>query len=206
MRGVLHAIFVPISFIAGLALFAVAPTNEARIFGGAFAVSVLAMFAASANLHRRTWSDLGWWRARQLDMTAIYVIIAGSYTVFAGLGLSGGWRTALLATVWIATLVGITIRWLPIVPPFGLTTSLYILCGAMFLPAVPKLWTSIGSTATTMIIVGCLLYLVGGLLLGARVPNPIPDVFGYHEVWHVFVTVAVTIHYCAVAFVIFPNL
>jgi len=206
MRGMLHAACVPISILAGILLVIFAPTGTARIMGAIFALSVTGMFSASANLHRRTWTDEGWWRARQLDMTAIYLIIAGSYTPLVGLTMDDPWRSVLLLTVWSATAIGIGIRWLPIVPPFGMTTSLYIVVGAMFVPALPKLWEFPGPTGVYLIMAGCIVYLVGGLMLGARVPNPWPATFGYHEVWHVLVTVAVTLHYCVVAFVVFPKL
>lgn len=206
LRGVLHATFVPISIVAGILLVLFAPTNEARLLGGIFALTVTGMFAASANLHRRQWTDTGWWRARQLDMTAIYLIIAGSYTPLVGLTLDDPWRSTVLLVVWVATIIGIGIRWLPIVPPFGLTTSIYILVGAVFIPALPKLWDFPGPTGVYLIMAGCLVYLIGGLMLGARVPKLWPRLFGYHEVWHVLVTIAVTLHYCVVAFVIFPKL
>ena len=55
-----------------------------------------------------------------------------------------------------------------------------------------------------VLVVGGLLYTGGGIVLGLRRPDPWPDVFGYHEIWHACVAVAATLHYLVVAFAVMP--
>ena len=203
LRGWLHAVAAPISVLAGLLLAFLAPTTEARILSAAYSITVSIMFISSATFHRRQWSDAGWWRMRQVDQTAIYLLLGGSYTAIAGAALPDQ-RTTILAVVWLAILAGIALIWLPFNLPFGLTTGLYIVIGGVFLVWVRDIWNAVGAGGMSLVVAGLLLYFVGGLALGARVPNPIPNVFGYHEVWHVLVVGAAVCHWFAIVVGIFP--
>jgi len=202
----MHAWASPLSIVAGIVLVIVAPTTTAKILSGVYALAVIIMFTTSAVFHRLTWTDEGWWRMRQADQTAIYLMIAGSYTGIAGMVLTEPWRTRLLIAVWIGTAIGVAMVWLPFRVPFGLNTAVYVIIGALVILRLGDLARAIGPVGLTLILIGLFLYLIGGMALGARVPNPIPGVFGYHEVWHLLVTVSVVLHYCAVLFVIHPRL
>jgi len=206
MRGVMHAVASPISVVVGVVAVALAPTTTARILLGVYALAVSIMFTASAVFHRGTWTDEGWWKMRQVDQTAIYLMIAGSYTGFAGLALADPWRFRLILAVWIGALLGIAMIWLPFRVPFGLNTVVYFVVGGLVALRLGELADSIGGFGVSLILGGLLLYLVGSLALGARVPNPIPGVFGYHEVWHTLVTISVILHYIAVFAVLIPSL
>ena len=201
----MHSWASPISVVLGLIIVLSAPDTRSRIATIIFVLSVVTMFTVSASFHRRQWSDLGWWRMRQLDMTAIYLLIAGSYTGIVEPVMSEPWRTRLLLAVWLGAAAGIVIRWLPIVPPFGLTTAIYVVVGSVLIPALDELHEGVGTTGVVLILGGCLLYLFGALMLGARWPNPRPGVFGYHEVWHIWVTIAAFMHYAVSYFVVLPR-
>lgn len=206
MRGLMHMWCVPISIVVGIIVVAVAPTTLARIFGGIFALSVTAMFTASSVFHRGRWSESTWWRLRQVDQSAIYFLLAGSYTGIGGLVLEEPWRTRVLAAVWIGSLIGMLIVWLPFRVPFGLNTAVYMLLGAAILPRIGDVATAIGGLGLALICATLLLYSAGAICLGLRIPNPVPDVFGYHEVWHLLVIIAVICEYCTVLFTVFPTL
>ncbi len=197
-RGVLHSWSVPVAIVAGIAATLAAPGVVPRILVAIYGFSLVAMLSFSAVFHRVRWTDDSWWRMRQLDHTGIYLVIAGSFTGVAGLGLQGGARIGLLVAVWIIAAAGIAYRWLPIVPPFGLTTGLYVLLTALFVPFTPDLADALGRGGITLLIVSCLIYLVGALALGARVPDLAPRTFGYHEVWHVVVIVCSVLQYIVV--------
>jgi hemolysin III len=156
------------------------------------------MLSFSALFHRVRWTDDSWWRMRQLDHTGIYLVIAGSFTGIGGLSLDGTVRIVILLAVWAVALAGIAYRWLPVVPPFGLTTALYVFLAGLFVPVAPQLADGLGSGGLGLLIAGCVLYFFGALALGARVPDPWPQVFGYHEVWHVVVVVCSVLHYIVV--------
>lgn len=203
-RGVLHSWSVPVAAVAGVIATLAAEGFVDRLLVAIYSVTLVAMLLFSAVFHRVRWTDESWWRMRQLDHTGIYLVIAGTFTAIAGLSLDGRARIWLLAAVWCIAAAGIAYRWLPIVPPFGLTTALYVLLAALFVPFVPNLMDTLGAAGVTILTVSCLMYLCGALALGARVPNPRPGVFGYHEVWHVVVVVCSAMQWAVVVFYAIP--
>ena len=204
-RGVLHSWCIPLSLVGGVIAILAAPPTLPRILVGIYALTLVFMFSFSATFHRFQWSDEGWWKMRQLDHTGIYLVIGGSFTGIAGLALDGGARTTLLIAVWSVTAGGVAYRWLPIVPPFGLTTGLFVLVSAIALPFLGRLGSALGAGGVVLLLVGCGIYFIGGLALGARVPDPWPRVFGYHEVWHVLVVIAAALHFVVVVAFAIPS-
>ena len=204
LRGVLHSWSVPIAIVAGIVATIAAPGVVPSILVAIYGFTLVAMLSFSALFHRVRWDDDGWWRMRQLDHTGIYLVIAGSFTAIAGLSLQGSARLGLLIAVWIIAAAGIAYRWLPIVPPFGLTTALYVLLTALFVPFLSDLGDALGRGGVTLLLVSCIIYFFGALALGARVPDPFPRVFGYHEVWHVVVVVCSALQYIVVLYYAIP--
>jgi hemolysin III len=194
-RGLLHLWCIPISIVASVVAMSMAPAILPRVLVGIYGFGLVSMFSFSALFHRGRWSDHGWWRMRQLDHTGIYLVIAGSFTGIAGLSLDGGARIGLLIAVWIVAAAGIAYRWLPVVPPFGATTAIFVVIAAMVVPFLGRLGSALGVGGVILLVVGCVIYFIGALALGARVPDPAPAVFGYHEVWHIVVVVGSTLHY-----------
>lgn len=197
-RGVLHTWTIPVVIVASIVALILAPDAVSRVLVGIYGLTLLAMYTFSAAFHRFRWTDDGWWRMRQLDHTGIYLVIAGSFTGIAGLSLSGSARVVLLVAVWVVAGLGIAYRWAPVVPPFGLTTALFILLAALVVPFLGRLVSELGTGGVAFLLVGCGVYFVGALCLGARVPDPWPKVFGYHEVWHVIVVIGSILHYIVV--------
>jgi len=197
-RGVLHTWSVPIAVIGAIVAVAMAPATVPKVLVGIYGLGLVCMLTFSALFHRVRWTDDSWWRMRQLDHTGIYLVIAGSFTGIAGLALQGSARITLLVVVWLVTAAGITYRWLPVVPPFGLTTALYVILAGLFVPFSGQLADGIGRGGLTFLVAGCVLYFFGALALGARVPDIAPKTFGYHEVWHIVVVVCSVLHYIVV--------
>lgn len=197
-RGVLHSWCAPAAVLGGIATMIWASSALTRVLVAIYALTVVAMFGISAVYHRRTWTDAGWWRMRQLDHTGIYLVIAGSFTGIGGISLDGSARTLLLALVWTVTAAGIALRWAPIVPPFGLMTSLYVLLAALVVPFLPRLGDALGAGGIAWLMGGCAVYLFGAFGLGLRRPDPWPQIFGYHEIWHIMVFVAAAMHWVVV--------
>jgi len=197
-RGVLHSWSIPVAVVAAVVATALAPFVIPKILVGIYGATLVAMLSFSALFHRVRWTDDSWWRMRRLDHTGIYLVIAGSFTGIAGLALEGTVRTALLVAVWIIAGAGIAYRWLPVPPPYGLTTALYVGLAGLFVPVAPQLADGLGGGGLGFLIAGCAIYFFGALGLGARKPDPWPRVFGYHEVWHVVVVVCSALHYIVV--------
>lgn len=132
----------------------------------------------------------------------IFVLIAGSYTPIALLMLNGPWAIVVLSVVWVAAVAGITLKLIRIDGFSALTATLYMAMGWFALVAIPQLVNSMPPAALFLTIVGGVLYTVGAIVFAVRKPDPLPAVFGYHEVWHAFMVAAATCHFVMVAIVV----
>jgi hemolysin III len=192
LRGRLHQVAFLASIPAGAALVAAAGSGRARLATGVYVVSLAAMFGTSAAFHRRRWSARAWLRMDRLDRAMIYVLIAGSYTPVILLALRPGWRVAFLALVWTTAAAGIVLV-LPRTasPVLGLTRmALYLGLGWASVLLLPQLVGTLVLGKVSLAMVGGLFYTVGVVVLIRRRPDPLPHVFGYHEVWHAFTVAA----------------
>ena len=140
----------------------------------------------------------------KLDHTGIYLLIAGSYTPISLLALSGGARRRLLGGV--ARRPGGHRARMDLVPAAeGLGDGRLHHAGVVAVIGIPQLWTSLGVAGFLLIFFGGVSYTVGAVIHAARRPDPWPEVFGYHELFHVFVLVALVLHFAAIAFVVLPK-
>jgi len=196
-RGVLHTWAFVVSVPAAIVLAATAPGGAPRFAAAVFGFSVSFMLGTSALFHRFDYSDEGWHSMRRLDHLAITLCIAGGYTPIALVAVDGWQRTLLLLAGWGGAAMGIVARWLVAHPPRGMMNTLFISLGWVSVICVPAMYDGIGGTGLVLIGIGGLLYTLGALVVGARWPDPWPATFGYHEIWHVFVVVAVAFHYAA---------
>jgi hemolysin III len=202
LRGVWHQWAFVLAVPAGLALVLAADTSRERVAAAVFAVSVVGMFGASALYHRITWSPERRIWMRRLDHAGIFGLIAGTYTPFGLLVLDGRWRIALLTIVWSGAFVAFALKLFWPSGPKWITALIAIGLGWVAVAAFPELVDKSGWTTPLLALAGGVCYTVGALVYVLRRPNPAPDVFGYHEVFHAFVTVAVAFQYAAVALVV----
>lgn len=198
LRGVSHAYGAAVGAIAGVSLIAVAPGTTARIAAVIFALASTGMLTVSALLHRGTWTLAQSVRLLQLDHTMIFLTIAGTYTAVALLGMSSGWAVVVLVVVWAGAIGGIVFEWLPIDSRRGYVTAVYIALGWVAVIAFWDLWVHAGVTAFVLIAAGGVLYTGGAIVHAAHRPDPWPEVFGYHEIFHACVIAALTCHYAAI--------
>ena len=162
------------------------------------------MFGASALYHRGNWSPATAKRLLQLDHTAIFLMIAGTYTPIALLATDGATRVATLTAVWVVAAAGIVFEWMPVPAPRGYVTTVYMCLGWIGAFSFVPLYESTGWSGVLLIAGGGLLYTIGAIVHAAHKPDPWPDTFGYHEIFHVFVILAALMHYCAIAFLVLP--
>ena len=198
-RGVLHLYGFTVSVLAACALIVYAPGGVPRFAATVFAVAASAMLGVSALLHRGNWCLPTTERLLQLDHTTIFLMIAGTYTAVALLGMSSGWATLVLVLVWSGTIAGIAFEWLPIHPPKGYVTAVYVTLGWVAVIAMPDLWITGGVVTFLLVLAGGVLYTGGAIVHAARRPDPWPATFGYHEIFHACVLAALVCHYVAVA-------
>jgi len=205
LRGVIHHYAFFASLAAGVLLLTLAPTGRALAAVAAYGFSLSALLGASALFHRVTWSD----RARRwmgrLDHSMISMLIAGTYTPVGVLAVSGTIAAVLLGIVWGGALAGIALHVLWVDMPKWLSALLYVALGWVGVVATPQLVENAGWTVAALLLAGGILYSVGALVYALRRPDPRPDVFGYHEVFHTLVVVAAAVHYVAVVLIVLPD-
>jgi hemolysin III len=182
-----------------------APPGTPRLAAAVYALSVSALFGVSALYHRITWASAAARRwMRRVDHSAIFLLIAGTYTPFALLVLEGRIATVILVVVWAGALGGILLKLVWIDAPKLLTAIVYVALGWVAVAAFPDLLDELGVTGTALVVAGGLLYTAGALVYALRRPDPVPAVFGYHEVFHALVILAAALQYAVVAFYVLP--
>ena len=160
------------------------------------------MFGVSALYHRVTWRPRARRLMRRLDHAAIYLLIAGTYTPFALLALSGAWRWTVLPIAWGGALVAIVYKLAWIDGPKWVSAILAVALGWVGVVALPQLWDHAGAAGVALLGAGGALYTAGAVVYTRRRPDPIPAVFGYHELFHALVIAAAACQYAAVALIV----
>jgi hemolysin III len=205
LRGVFHQWACAGSVPLGLVLVLVAGTPRARVALAVYSASLVALFGVSALYHRINWRSLAardW--MRRLDHSMIFVLIAGSYTPFAVLALHGPLATAILLAVWAGAGLGAAFNLVWRDAPAWLRSALYVGLGWIAVAAMPQLGAAVGIGGMALLGVGGILYTLGAVVYAVRRPDPVPTVFGYHELFHILVIAAAALQYAVIAFWIAP--
>ena len=205
LRGVTHEYAFFVSLVLGAALIVLADGTEATVAVAIYAVSLSALLGVSALYHVHNWkrpSARRW--MRRLDHTMIFFLIAGTVTPFALLVMDGPFATALLIAVWAGALAGTIVELVWIDSPKWVAAIVYCAVGLIGAIGLPAIVAETGLVAGILIAGGGLLYLTGAIIYAAQRPNPSPEVFGYHEIFHVLVIAAAAAHFAAVAFYALP--
>ena len=199
LRGVSHLVAFFVALVAGPLLVAGATTSLARITATIYAASLIALFGCSALLHRVNWSTRALPTFRRLDHSMIFVFIAGTYTPVSALSLSSGTARLIIIAVWAGAIAGVLITVFWIDAPRWVTAGWYVAVGWIAVLAIPALWSALGPGQFALLAVGGVLYTLGSAVYASKRPDPVPHVFGYHEVFHALVITAVICHYILIS-------
>lgn len=199
LRGWMHLIWFEASLVLGTLALAHARGGLRITALAIFVVSVSAMFGVSALYHRGNWSEAWRVRLQRLDHAMIFLLIAGTATPAFLIASHGVFRVAGLIALWTLTLTAGAIHMVWMNAPELLVGSTFVALGWAGGLALPAVWLHSGAAAGTLLLVGGLLYTAGALSYRRRWPNPNPAVFGYHEVFHVYVCAAATCQFAAIA-------
>ena len=164
-----------------------------------YGISLVLLFSSSAAYHLTRSSDRVMLILRKLDHTAIYLLIAGSYTPMCLIFFEGFWRVGMLTIIWSMALVGIIVKLFVIKAPRWVTAGLYLLMGWTCVMAVGEMIRTMPAGAFVWLILGGLFYTVGAVIYITRKLDFKPDVFGFHEVWHIFVILGAASHFIMIA-------
>jgi hemolysin III len=197
LRGVSHEIAAVLALPAAALLVARAEGATARLGALVYGVSLVTLFTVSAVYHRRFWSLPMRQFIGRLDHSAIFLLIAGTYTP-CGLLLGPGAGHLALWVVWIGAALGIAL----VVGRFGvgkrLRAAIYVLLGWVVVPLLPRLQDAVGPGALALLLLGGFFYTVGAVIYGLRRPDPFPRTFGFHEIFHLLTIAAAACHFLVV--------
>ena len=200
LRGVLHQVALAVAIAAGIVLVAETDGGRRIVAAAVFAGSAATMLALSALYHRITWSPRARLRMRRADHAGIYVLIAGTYTPVGLLALHGPLQEVVLGVVWSGAAAAILLKVVWVHAPKWLSATLAIGLGWVGVAAIPQLVRADGVAPVLLVAAGGLAYTCGGVVYARRRPDPIPAVFGYHELFHALTLVGLALQYAAIAF------
>jgi hemolysin III len=204
LRGVFHELGFYVSLGIGVALVLTAEGGRARIAAAVFSGCVAACFGASALYHRPTWKPAARaWLAR-LDHSGVYLLIAGTYTPFGLLVMSTGWAVPVLSVVWSGALAAILLKLVWVRTPKWLSAAIGVTLGWVGAAAFSQL-LKVQLFGLLLVVAGGLLYTAGAVVYARRRPDPVPQIFGYHELFHVLTLAAAGCQYASIAFFVLPR-
>jgi hemolysin III len=181
-------------------LVVAADGTRRRLAAAAFSASVAACFGSSALYHRVSWTPRVRPWMRRVDHAGIYLLIAGTYAPVSLLVLGGAWRLTILAIVWGGAALAILLKFAWVAAPKWLAAAIAMALGWVAVVVVPQLVVLLNPAAFVLLVVGGLAYTAGAIVYARRRPDPVPAVFGYHELFHTLTLLAVVCHYVAIAF------
>ncbi|GCE51120.1 hemolysin III [Thermosporothrix hazakensis] len=188
LRGWSHALAAVASLIVTIILCWLSREDLARMISMlVFGLSMIELYTISAIYHIVTWTPerRRFWRA--LDHANIFVLIAGTYTPLCFNILSGWVRPALLISIWVLATLGVCLAVFTLHLPRWVTALLYVCMGWEVVFALPAFLAVLPWVAVGILLLGGVLYTLGAIIYAIKKPNPFPRVWGYHEIFHLFV-------------------
>lgn len=208
INALTHAVGVVLG-AAGLVLLLVLADGDPLRTASAvvYGVSLIVLYLASTLLHALRVGSRTLRALRIFDHAAIFVLIAGSYTPLTLVTLQErngtlGW--SLFGVVWGLALLGVLFKLVWIGAPRWISTGLYLLLGWLAVLAIGPLFAALPAPALGWLLAGGLAYSVGAVVYATQRPNPVPGVFGYHEIWHLFVLAGSAFHFVLIARYVVP--
>ena len=167
-----------------------------------YGLSLIGLFASSATYHLADVRPKIQEILRKVDHSAIYLLIAGTYTPFCINAFTGFWRWGLLTIIWSLAGIGILVKLFTVNAPRWISAGTYVLMGWLCIAAIGEMLVTLPTFALTWLVAGGVIYTLGALVYITKIMNFWPGKFGYHEVWHIFVLLGALAHFVAVVGVV----
>jgi hemolysin III len=164
-----------------------------------YSLSLVGMFGISALYHRPNWNPRGRVWMKRLDHAAIFVLIAGTGTPLALLGMPEESGIHFLLILWTVAALGVIQSLFWVRAPKWLSAIFYVIMGWLALPYLPEFRQALQPGSVPCLLIGGLIYTLGAVVYAVRKPNPWPKVFGYHEIFHFLTIIAAAFHFVAIA-------
>ena len=199
VNGLTHLGGAIAAFFGMIAMLIVAWGDTTKVVSAlVYGFGLIAMFSASATYHMARVTPVVLQTLRKMDHSAIFLLIAGTYTPFCLLAFTGFWRWDLLALIWAIAAIGIVVKNLYIKSPRWLHTGIYVIMGWLCVMAAPQMPSVLSVSAMIWLFVGGVAYTLGAVVYATKILDFVPGKFGFHEVWHIFVLLGALAHFIAV--------
>ncbi len=163
----------------------------------AFGAGLICLYTASFRYHSKIVSEDQIIRLKKMDHAMIFVLIAGTYTPFSLLCLTGSERIAMMMGVWSVAIVGIVLKVKWVFMPRWLGTGLYIFLGWFALFVIKPLYLALPRAGFFLLVGGGIMYTIGGLIYALKKPS-FSNYFGFHELFHIFVILGSFFHFLCI--------
>ncbi|MFZ4713163.1 MAG: PAQR family membrane homeostasis protein TrhA [Bacteriovoracaceae bacterium] len=197
-RGYSHQIMFFVSLGACILLMLKSENQTELISTLIYSLGVLLMFGISALYHRVHWEPKPRSLMKRFDHSAIYIMIAGTFTPITLLVLPEPSGTRLLISIWSVAVLGIIQSIFFVNVPKMVSSILYLIAGYMIAPYFSELIPKLGMANLGLLIGGGVLYSIGALTYALKRPKLNPKVFGYHEVFHALVIAGAILHFSVI--------
>lgn len=157
--------------------------------------SMILLYSASSAYHLIRLDEKGTRALKRLDHVMIFMMIAGTYTPFCLVPLRGAWGWSIFGVVWGLAFLGIFFKLFWITAPRWLSTVIYMIMGWICVIAIYPIVKSIPIGGVIWLASGGILYSIGAVVYVRKKPDPWPGVFGFHEIWHIFVLAGSFCHF-----------
>jgi hemolysin III len=202
LRGVFHLYGFVVFAVLGAVLVATAPGGRERVAAAAFGGALVLTFGVSALYHRGDWRPSARRVMRRLDHASIYLLIAGTYTPYGLLVLTGAWQLSILGVVWIGAALAIVQRVFWLDAPRWVPVASGIFLGWIGILVLPQIIEASGFWGTFLVAAGGVFYTLGAVVYAIQRPNFVPMVFGFHELFHVLTVLAASCQFAAIALLV----
>jgi hemolysin III len=204
LRGVSHAVASVVAVAAAVVVVTRAPTARTTVALGVYGVGLIALFAGSALYHR--WPGHPRFKPllQRIDHSTIYGFIAASYTPIAIILLHGALAWMILVVAWAGAAAGVAFALGWIEAPRPVVAGSYLALGWIAVIALPQLLHVLSLVPLVLLGAGGLLYSVGAIVYATQRPDPWPQTFGFHEVFHALVIMAAASQYVAIVAWVLP--
>ena len=205
LRGKLHAWAFPAAVALAVALIWSAPGGVPTLAAAVFGACVAIMLGTSALYHRVLWAPKARRMMRRADHAAIYLLIAGTYTPVRPARARGRLALGRARDRVVRAAAAIIQKFVWVDAPTWVAAAIGLALGWVGVVAFPEIVRDTGVPGTTLLAIGGLLYTVGAVVYACKRPDPVPSVFGYHELFHALVVGAALCQYAAIAFFVLPQ-
>jgi len=196
VNGLTHLVAAFVAILGLVFLVYLAWGNLVKLASlSVYGSTLVLMFSASAAYHLINAGPKVTLFLQKLDHSAIYLLIAGTYTPLCLHFFSGFWRIGILVVIWSFALIGIAVKLIVISAPRWLSAGVYLLMGWLSILAIGEILSRVPVGAIIWLLVGGLSFTIGAVIYILKKPNPIPGVFGFHEIWHIFVILGAFSHF-----------